>query len=57
MPAIRGAYPCRPPGRHQNLTMLVAATQLGRYCVSINDNLPSSRAGTQAVRFQSHADR
>src|ERR671911_624844 len=37
--------------------MLVAAAQLGRYCLSINDNLPSSRRGSQSGRFQSRADR
>jgi hypothetical protein len=37
--------------------MLVAAAQLGRYCLSISDNLPSSRRGSQSGRFQSRADR
>ena len=37
--------------------MLVAAAQLGRYCLSINDNLPGSRRGSQSGRFQSRADR
>jgi hypothetical protein len=37
--------------------MLVAAALLGRYCLSINDNLPSSRRGSQSGRFQSRADR
>jgi hypothetical protein len=43
-------------GRHRNLPMLIAAAQLGRYRLSINDNLPSSRCGSQSGRFQSHAD-
>jgi hypothetical protein len=36
--------------------MLVAAAQLGRFCLSINDNLPTSRCGSQSGRFPSHAD-